>query len=82
YRGLVGGLVDLLRGRASLKGGLRMAQTMIQPVQNNPLKLAPNLEEAMLPLLRRDNPGFMTPERAVAASFEDLLTHQPTVIGG
>ncbi|MGV8514069.1 type VI secretion system-associated FHA domain protein, partial [Pseudomonas aeruginosa] len=34
YRGLVEGLVDVLRARASLKGEFRMAQTMIQPVQN------------------------------------------------
>ena len=44
YRGLVEGLVDA-RARASLKGEFRMAQTMIQPVQNNPLKFAPNVDE-------------------------------------
>ncbi|MCR3828402.1 ATP-binding cassette domain-containing protein, partial [Pseudomonas aeruginosa] len=59
YRGLVEGLVDVLRARASLKGEFRMAQTMIQPVQNNPLKFAPNVDEAMLLLLRRDNQAFL-----------------------
>ena len=79
YRGLVEGLVDVLRARASLKGEFRMAQTMIQPVQNNPLKFAPNVDEAMLLLLRRDNQAFMAPDRAVADSFEDLKAHQLAV---
>ncbi|MBW6293523.1 type VI secretion system-associated FHA domain protein TagH, partial [Pseudomonas aeruginosa] len=82
YRGLVEGLVDVLRARASLKGEFRMAQTMIQPVQNNPLKFAPNVEEAMLLLLRRDNQAFMAPDRAVADSFEDLKAHQLAVMAG
>ncbi|HEJ2997364.1 type VI secretion system-associated FHA domain protein TagH [Pseudomonas aeruginosa] len=82
YRGLVEGLVDVLRARASLKGEFRMAQTMIQPVQNNPLKFAPNVDEAMLLLLRRDNQAFMAPDRAVADSFEDLKAHQLAVMAG
>ncbi len=59
-----------------------MAQTMIQPVQNNPLKFAPNVDEAMLLLLRRDNQAFMAPDRAVADSFEDLKAHQLAVMAG
>ncbi|MBG6538968.1 type VI secretion system-associated FHA domain protein TagH [Pseudomonas aeruginosa] len=82
YRGLVEGLGDVLRARASLKGEFRMAQTMIQPVQNNPLKFAPNVDEAMLLLLRRDNQAFMAPDRAVADSFEDLKAHQLAVMAG
>ncbi|MBH9376981.1 type VI secretion system-associated FHA domain protein TagH [Pseudomonas aeruginosa] len=82
YRGRVEGLVDVLRARASLKGEFRMAQTMIQPVQNNPLKFAPNVDEAMLLLLRRDNQAFMAPDRAVADSFEDLKAHQLAVMAG
>ncbi len=38
YRLMVEGLIDVLRARSSLKGEFRMQQTMIRPVENNPLK--------------------------------------------
>ena len=58
--------MDVLRARASLKGEFRMAQTMIQPVENNPLKFAPNVEEALLLLLRSGNQAFMPADQAIA----------------
>ncbi len=82
YRQMVEGLVDVLRARASLKGEFRMAQTMIQPVENNPLKFAPNVEEALLLLLRSGNQAFMPPDQAIAESFDDLRAHQLAVMAG
>ncbi|MGQ7957931.1 type VI secretion system-associated FHA domain protein TagH [Pseudomonas sp. SP16.1] len=82
YRQMVEGLVDVLRARASLKGEFRMAQTMIQPVENNPLKFAPNVEEALLLLLRSGNQAFMPADQAIAESFDDLKAHQLAVMAG
>ena len=82
YRLMVEGLVDVLRARASLKGEFRMSQTMIRPVENNPLKFAPNVEEALLLLLRQGNQAFMPPDQAVSESFEDLKAHQIAVMAG
>lgn len=82
YRLMVEGLVDVLRARASLKGEFRMSQTMIRPVENNPLKFAPNVEEALLLLLRQGNQAFMPPDQAVNESFEDLKAHQIAVMAG
>lgn len=82
YRLMVQGLIDVLRARASLKGEFRMQQTMIQPVENNPLKFAPNADEALLLLLRRDSQAFMAPEQAVNDSFHDLRAHQLAVMAG
>lgn len=65
YRLMVEGLIDVLRARASLKGEFRMQQTMIQPAENNPLKFAPNADEALLLLLRHGNQAFMAPDVAV-----------------
>ncbi|MEN0105805.1 MAG: type VI secretion system-associated FHA domain protein TagH, partial [Pseudomonas sp.] len=65
YRQLVEGLIDVLRARSSLKGEFRMNQTTIQPVHNNPLKFAPNVDEALLLLLRPGNQAFMPPDQAV-----------------
>ncbi|PZE09435.1 type VI secretion system-associated FHA domain protein TagH, partial [Pseudomonas sp. 57B-090624] len=82
YRLMVEGLVDVLRARSSLKGEFRMAQTMIRPVENNPLKFAPNVDEALLLLLRHGNAAFMPPDQAVGESFDDLKAHQLAVMAG
>ncbi len=82
YRLMVEGLIDVLRARASLKGEFRMQQTLIRPVENNPLKFAPNADEALLLLLRHGNQAFMAPEQAITDSFEDLKAHQLAVMAG
>ncbi len=82
YRLMVEGLIDVLRARASLKGEFRMQQTLIQPRENNPLKFAPNADEALLLLLRHGNQAFMAPDQAIADSFEDLRAHQLAVMAG
>ncbi|MBC3949940.1 type VI secretion system-associated FHA domain protein TagH [Pseudomonas folii] len=82
YRLMVEGLIDVLRARTSLKGEFRMQQTMIRPVENNPLKFAPNADEALLLLLRHGNQAFMPPDQAVSDSFDDLRAHQLAVMAG
>jgi type VI secretion system protein len=82
YRLMVEGLIDVLRARSSLKGEFRIQQTMIRPIENNPLKFAPNADEALLLLLRHGNPAFMAPDRAVSDSFDDLRAHQMAVMAG
>lgn len=82
YRLMVEGMIDVLRARTSLKSEFRMAQTMIRPVENNPLKFAPNADEALLLLLRHGNQTFMAPEQAVTDSFHDLKAHQLAVMAG
>lgn len=82
YRLMVEGLIDVLRARASLKGEFRMQQTMIRPAENNPLKFAPNADEALLLLLRHGNQAFMAPDVAVRDSFDDLRAHQLAVMAG
>lgn len=82
YRLMVEGLIDVLRARSSLKGEFRLQQTSIAPVQNNPLKFAPNADEALLLLLRHGNAAFMAPDQAVRDSFDDLRAHQLAVMAG
>ncbi|MDH0301293.1 MULTISPECIES: type VI secretion system-associated FHA domain protein TagH [unclassified Pseudomonas] len=82
YRLMVEGLIDVLRARSSLKGEFRMQQTTIAPVRNNPLKFAPNVDEALLLLLREGNQAFMAPDQAVRDSFDDLRAHQLAVMAG
>lgn len=82
YRHMVEGLIEVLRARASLKGEFRMAQTMIRPLENNPLKFAPNVDEALLLLLRSGNQAFMPADQAIKESFDDLKAHQLAVMAG
>nr|WP_306470282.1 type VI secretion system-associated FHA domain protein TagH [Pseudomonas sp. efr-133-TYG-103a] len=82
YRLMVEGLIDVLRARSSLKGEFRMQQTLIRPVENNPLKFAPNADEALLLLLRDGNRAFLPPDQAIADSFDDLRAHQLAVMAG
>lgn len=82
YRLMVEGLIDVLRARSSLKGEFRMQQTTIQPLENNPLKFAPNADEALMLLLRHGNRAFMAPDEAVKDSFDDLRAHQLAVMAG
>ncbi|QNH01418.1 type VI secretion system-associated FHA domain protein TagH [Pseudomonas sediminis] len=82
YRLMVDGLIDVLRARSSLKGEFRLQQTMVQPVENNPLKFAPNAEEALLLLLRGGNSAFMSADQAVQDGFDDLRAHQLAVMAG
>jgi type VI secretion system protein len=82
YRLMVEGMLDVLRARASLKGEFRIQQTLIQPLENNPLKFAPNADEALLLLLRGGNQAFMAPDQAVSDGFDDLKAHQLAVMAG
>jgi type VI secretion system protein len=51
-------------------------------VENNPLKFAPNADEALLLLLRHSNQAFMAPDLAIKDSFDDLRAHQLAVMAG
>jgi len=82
YRRMVEGLIDILRARSSLKGEFRLQQTLIRPLENNPLKFAPNAEEALLLLLRHASPAFMDADQAIDDSFNDLRAHQLAVMAG
>jgi type VI secretion system protein len=82
YRLMVQGLIDALRARSSLKSEFRMQQTLVQPVENNPLKFAPNADEALLLLLRDGSQAFMPPDQAIADGFDDLHAHQLALMAG
>ncbi|HMV39136.1 MAG TPA: type VI secretion system-associated FHA domain protein TagH [Plasticicumulans sp.] len=82
YRRMVEGLMTVLRARSHVKGEFRMQQTSIRPIENNPLKFAPNVEEAMTLLLTLRSQSYLSPERAVAEAFEDLQAHQLAMMAG
>lgn len=75
-RELVTGLAELLQSRSDMKDALRLPQTIIRPSQNNPLKFAPNVAEALRFLLGEPGQSYLPPDRAVQAAFQDVRNHQ------
>lgn len=70
-------LKQLLAARAETKRTTRTAnQTTIQAIDNNPLKFAPTLDDALRIMLGRPSSGYLSVRPAMEAGFRDLKTHQ------
>ncbi|MEE4376214.1 MAG: type VI secretion system-associated FHA domain protein TagH [Candidatus Competibacteraceae bacterium] len=76
------GLMEVLSTRTNIKSEFRLAQTMIKPVENNPLKFSPNVDDAMVCLLTKRGPAFLPAVRAVKEGFDDIKAHQIAVMAG
>ncbi|WP_225768839.1 type VI secretion system-associated FHA domain protein TagH [Inquilinus sp. Marseille-Q2685] len=78
----VRGLLEALDARSSLKTEFRIERTAIQPRNNNPLKFATTVEEALAAILSPPLPAFAKGADAVEEGFRDLRRHQIGTIGG
>jgi type VI secretion system protein ImpI len=68
---------QLLEARQQAKRLVRSPnQTMIQAVDNNPLKFAPTADDALRTMFGSRNRGYLDAERAFAQGFDDLKRHQ------
>jgi type VI secretion system FHA domain protein len=76
------GTVELLSIRAALKREIRADVTIINAVENNPLKFSPNVEGALHHMLGQKVPGFMSPPDAMRDAFRDLRAHELGVMAG
>ncbi|WP_132253129.1 type VI secretion system-associated FHA domain protein TagH [Methylobacterium segetis] len=73
-------LKQLLAARAEAKRVARASsQTMIQALDNNPLKFTPTTEDALRILFGRPTSGYLPARRAMEEGFRDLKTHQVKV---
>ncbi len=72
------GTLDLLLARALMKREMRAEATIIAARENNPLKLSPNVEVALMHLLipKSKEHGFMPPLQAMKDAYNDLRSHQ------
>lgn len=78
----IGHLLELLRARSSIKNELRLDRTMIQPVENNPLKFALTEKDAMRYLFGEHSGAYMSGSRAVKEAFNDIAGHQMALLAG
>jgi type VI secretion system protein len=82
-RANVEGTMSILRARAQMKGEFRMSQTMIQPMENNPLKFSINTEDALRHLLNPSQKGgYLPPLHAIEEAHEDIEAHMLAVMVG
>jgi len=75
-REVVLGFNDNLHLRSDQKQALRLPTTTIQPQNNNPLKFAASVEEALNNLLFRDSAEYLPAVDAVRETFHDIKQHQ------
>jgi type VI secretion system protein ImpI len=68
---------QLLDARQAAKRMSRSSnQTMLQALNNNPLKWSTNSEEALARMLGPQTKGYLDAPRALAQGFDDLKSHQ------
>jgi type VI secretion system protein ImpI len=70
-------LKDLLDARASAKSLARSTRrTMVQAVDNNPVKFLPTAADALKVVLNDKINGYLPYDRALTESFNDIKQHQ------
>ena len=75
-------LLEGLRARTSIKNEMRLDRTMIQPVENNPLKFALTDKDALRYLFCADSNAYLSGSRAVKEAFDDINDHQMALLAG
>ena len=75
------GLMDVLQGRAELRGRFRIAQATIQPTDNNPLNFSAGVDEALRVLFEQRGSRYLGPVDTIRESFRDLKLHQQAMAG-
>jgi len=81
-RASVEGLLQLILMRAAAKEELRADRTIIQAQQNNPLKFSPDVNVALMQLLRPPGRGFLSGVAAIQDAVDDLRSHQVGTMAG
>ncbi|WP_250517081.1 type VI secretion system-associated FHA domain protein TagH [Caballeronia sp. INDeC2] len=76
------GTMSVLRARALTKREGRMAMTMIEERDNNPLKFFPDADRALTQMLGARGRGYLPPQEALRAAFSDIQAHELALIAG
>lgn len=76
------GAMTALRSRAMTKRETRMAMTMIEERDNNPLKFFPDADRALAQMLGARGTGYLPPQEAMRAAFRDIQAHELAMVAG
>jgi type VI secretion system protein len=82
FRELVGGLRDVLTTRAMIKAEYRVEQTVIRSSNNNPLKFAMDVDQAMAAMVGPPRQGYMPPLKSAHEGFKDMKAHELALMAG
>lgn len=82
FRIVVDGVMDVLRARAEIKNTFRLPMTVIQKSENNPLKFAMGVDDALQKVLAPANPAFLSGTAAFEDAFDDIRCHQMAMLAG
>ena len=80
FRALVAGLREALIARGAIKGEFRIAQTVLRPRGNNPLKFAAGDDDALAALLGVGQRSEMAPQEAITEALDDMRLHELATI--
>ncbi len=75
-------LMEVLRARSSIKNEIKAVRTIIGAAENNPLKFAAQVEDALNYMFSSDSRAFMRADMAINDSFNDLEDHQLATLAG
>jgi len=79
-RNSLSGLIELLQVRNEIRSRFRVALTLGGKADPNPLKNAPNVEDALHELFRRRQPGALPVDQAIADGMEEAKLHQLAIL--
>ena len=82
FREMLQGIIELQHARTNLKNEFRMSLTMLRPIENNPLKFSPNVDEALRMLFLNKGGGYLSSNDAIEESVEEIRSHQIAMITG
>ncbi len=83
FRQTVQGLMDILRARYEIKKTIGIRDlTTIGPRENNPLKMAPNVDKTMRLLLGPRDPAYLPIVQALEESLTDIKAHEMAMVAG
>ncbi|SAL53272.1 FHA domain-containing protein [Caballeronia sordidicola] len=76
------GTMTALRSRSMAKRETRIAMTLIEERDNNPLKFFPDVDMALTQMLGARGAGYLAPEDALQEAFRDIQAHELAVVAG
>ena len=76
------GTMTALRSRSMAKRETRIAMTLIEERDNNPLKFFPDVDMALTQMLGARGAGYLAPEDALQEAFHDIQAHELAVVAG
>jgi len=81
-RELLGGTLNLMNARSSIRNELRLTTTRVASRGNNPLKFSIHVRDACARLFSGKEAGFIEPDAATREVMADLQNHEMALMAG